>query len=303
RAHGHGAARARAPSANLLPRAGEGKHRRTRSQPARVPARKRPHPPDPRSPAQRRAPAGRRCVVRRALAGRLRAPGAARLEASASPPGRWAAGDVDRADACGHGDALRQRRHRRRRRAARGGNRLRRGRRLMTAVGESRPPWFGIAELVPDWEAPPRVRAFVTGRRGGVSRGPWGLSGGEAGGLNLGMHCGDVAADVAENRARLLACLPASPRWLRQVHGAAVLVARAGDADASATRGPAASADAAFEPEADAAVTADAGVVLAVLTADCLPVLLTDTRGRAVALAHAGWRGMALGVLERGVDA
>ncbi|HLS56418.1 MAG TPA: peptidoglycan editing factor PgeF [Zeimonas sp.] len=173
----------------------------------------------------------------------------------------------------------------------------------MTAVGESRPPWFGIAELVPDWEAPPRVRAFVTGRRGGVSRGPWGLSGGEAGGLNLGMHCGDVAADVAENRARLLACLPASPRWLRQVHGAAVLVARAGDADASATRGPAASADAAFEPEADAAVTADAGVVLAVLTADCLPVLLTDTRGRAVALAHAGWRGMALGVLERGVDA
>ncbi len=173
----------------------------------------------------------------------------------------------------------------------------------MTAIGGSPPPCTGIAELVPDWEAPARVRAMVTGRRGGVSRGPWGLSGGVAGGLNLGTHCGDAAADVAENRARLLACLPAPPRWLRQVHGAAVLVARAGDAGASVTRAPAASADATCEPEADAAVTADAGVVLAVLTADCLPVLLADTRGRAVGVAHAGWRGLALGVLERGVDA
>jgi YfiH family protein len=173
----------------------------------------------------------------------------------------------------------------------------------MTASGESRPPYSGIAELLPDWDAPPQVRAFVTGRRGGVSRGPWGLYGGKAGGLNLGAHCGDAADDVAENRARLLACLPAPPRWLSQVHGAAVLLAHAGDAGTSATRGRAASADTRPEPQADAAVTADIGVVLAVLTADCLPVLLTDTRGRAVAVAHAGWRGLALGVLERGVDA
>ena len=164
------------------------------------------------------------------------------------------------------------------------------------------PAWAGIAELLPDWVAPPRVRAFVTGRRGGVSRGSWGLADGGAGGLNLGTRCGDAPADVARNRARLEALLPSPPRWLRQVHGTSVHVA-APDPDAAANRPEQAREDDAHEPEADAAVTCAAGVVLAVLTADCLPVLLADTQARAVGVAHAGWRGLAAGVVERSVDA
>lgn len=152
-------------------------------------------------------------------------------------------------------------------------------------------PAADLVELVPDWEAPPQVRAFVTGRRGGTSAGPWGLADGRPGGLNLGARCGDDPRAVERNRARLQACLPSPPRWLEQVHGAAVHVAAA------------APLHGAIEPRADAAVTLAPGVVLAVLSADCLPVLLTDTRGRAVAVAHAGWRGLALGVLERSVEA
>lgn len=149
----------------------------------------------------------------------------------------------------------------------------------------------GFAQLEPDWEAPARVRAFVTGRHGGVSVGPWGTADGGAG-LNLGAGCGDDPRAVAENRARLAACLPAPPRWLKQVHGTRVHVAAAGmRAD-----------DDIGEPEADAAATVHAGVVLAVLTADCLPVLLCDARARAVAIAHAGWRGLAGGVIERSVE-
>lgn len=164
------------------------------------------------------------------------------------------------------------------------------------------PAWARIAELLPDWDAPPRVKAFVTGRRGGVSRGPWGLADGSAGGMNLGTRCGDEPADVARNRARLEALLPSPPRWLRQVHGTAVHVA-APDPVAATNHPEQARGDGAYEPEADAAVTRAAGVVLAVLTADCLPVLLADTRARAVAVAHAGWRGLAAGVVERSVDA
>lgn len=163
------------------------------------------------------------------------------------------------------------------------------------------PAWSRLAELRPDWGAPPQVRAFVTGRRGGVSRGPWGLADGSAGGLNLGARCGDDPRDVAVNRARLEACLPSPPVWLEQVHGASVhLVLPSPDAGgATRSSGP----DAPIEPRADAAVTGAPGVVLAVLTADCLPVLLADARGRAVAIAHAGWRGLALGVVERSVEA
>lgn len=164
------------------------------------------------------------------------------------------------------------------------------------------PAWARLAELLPDWDAPPRVRAFVTGRRGGVSRGPWGLADGSAGGLNLGTHCGDEPADVACNRARLEALLPSPPCWLRQVHGTAVHVAAPAQV-ASASRPEEARDDDLREPEADAAVTDATGVVLAVLTADCLPVLLADTRARAVAVAHAGWRGLAAGVVERSVEA
>lgn len=144
--------------------------------------------------------------------------------------------------------------------------------------------------LRPDWTAPGRVHGFVTLRRGGVSSGPWGLQGGEAGGWNLGAHCGDAPHDVARNRAVLRDLLPAEPVWLDQVHGTEVF-----DADASAP--------CAVPPVADAAVTVCRGRVLAVMTADCLPVLLTNRSGAAVGIAHAGWRGLCAGVLESTVAA
>lgn len=164
----------------------------------------------------------------------------------------------------------------------------------------ARARFAGLAELVPDWDAPPRVRAFVTGRRGGTSRGPWGLADGGAGGLNLATHCGDDPANVAANRARLGSCLPSPPVWLQQVHGTQVHVAQRPPIRAVRPPGEAAATS---PPQADAAVTSQPGVVLAVLSADCLPVLLADAEGRAVGVAHAGWRGLACGVVENTVDA
>ncbi|MCB1858667.1 MAG: peptidoglycan editing factor PgeF [Gammaproteobacteria bacterium] len=136
--------------------------------------------------------------------------------------------------------------------------------------------------IIPDWPAPNRVRAVITTRSGGVSGGPY-L------GLNLGDHVGDDAHRVAENRARLRsqASLPAEPRWLNQVHGCAV--AQCG------FNGPAGTAD--------AATAVEAGVVCAVLTADCLPVLLCNRQGSRVAVVHAGWRGLAAGVIEAAISA
>lgn len=128
------------------------------------------------------------------------------------------------------------------------------------------------------------VRYFTTTRAGGVSEGPHAS-------FNLGWHAGDAAAAVAENRRRLHAVLPAEPLWLRQVHGVRVI-----DADAAAAPHP-------DEPEADAAITVTPGRVLAVMTADCLPVLIVDAAGRALGVAHAGWRGLANGVLEQTVAA
>ena len=146
--------------------------------------------------------------------------------------------------------------------------------------------------LLPDWPAPARVQALVTLRAGGDSRGAFGLSGGQAGGWNLGGHCGDDAARVASNRRRLRAWLPAEPCWLEQVHGCAVF---------EATRAPA-SAEGWVPPRADASVSSAPGVVLAVLTADCLPILLCDRAGTAVGIAHAGWRGLANGIAERTLE-
>jgi len=134
--------------------------------------------------------------------------------------------------------------------------------------------------LEPDWPVPPRVRALVTTRSGGISSGPYAS-------FNLGDHVGDDPAAVAHNRALLAEHLPSEPLWLRQVHGIAVADSRQHRAGC----------------EADAAVTRDAGSVLAVLTADCLPVFLADDAGEAVGIAHAGWRGLAAGVVERTVDA
>lgn len=134
--------------------------------------------------------------------------------------------------------------------------------------------------LFPDWPAPRGVRALTTTRQGGVSAAPWHS-------LNLGDHVGDDPAAVAANRAVLRRELPAAPLWLEQVHGT-----RCVDAGLAA---PGAQADASF--------TRQRGVVCAVLTADCLPVLLCDDRATVVAAAHAGWRGLAAGVIEATVAA
>ncbi|HEX4895473.1 MAG TPA: peptidoglycan editing factor PgeF [Solimonas sp.] len=140
----------------------------------------------------------------------------------------------------------------------------------------------GPAVLRADWPAPPGVHALQTLRGQGASIGPWA-------GLNLGDHCGDEPACVAANRLALREGLhlPGEPGWLRQVHGTAV------------ARLPATVP----LPEADAAWTDRAGVVCAILTADCLPVVLAADDGSVVAAAHAGWRGLAGGVLEATVAA
>ncbi len=135
----------------------------------------------------------------------------------------------------------------------------------------------------PAW---PGVDYFCTTRRGGASAAPWDS-------FNLGTHVGDDAARVADNRARLQAVLPSAPYWLEQVHGTAVF-----DADAAP-----AVADERIVPRADAAVTARAQVVLAILTADCLPVVLGSADGCVIGVAHAGWRGLQAGVLERTLNA
>lgn len=134
--------------------------------------------------------------------------------------------------------------------------------------------------LHPDWPAPKAVRAVTTTRAGGASRGPYA-------GFNLAAHVGDTAAAMAENRAYLRTALdlPAEPAWLEQVHGTGV--ARL-DTEQPVCR-------------ADASVTTTPGRVCAVLTADCLPVLFCNRAGTAVAAAHAGWRGLAAGVLETAV--
>lgn len=136
--------------------------------------------------------------------------------------------------------------------------------------------------IAPQWPAPAGIRALSTLRTGGVSVGVY-----ES--LNLGDHVGDDPARVQENRNRLRAAqsLPAEPHWLTQVHGAHVA-----DLD-----GPI------VDTTADAAITRRRGILCAILTADCLPVLFTDTAGECVAAAHAGWRGLAGGVLEATVAA
>ena len=139
----------------------------------------------------------------------------------------------------------------------------------------------GAGGIVPDWPAPPNVRAVVTTRAGGVSTGPYAT-------MNLGRRSRDDPTALAENRRRFEAFLPGKPAWLDQVHGATV---------ARLTRA------ASPAPVADAAVTGEQGVVCAILTADCLPVLFADRAGTAVGIAHAGWRGLAAGVLEATVAA
>lgn len=135
--------------------------------------------------------------------------------------------------------------------------------------------------LIPEWPAPAGVHAAFTLRSGGASCGAWGGRAGQ-GGFNLGAACDDDPTAVAANRAQLAAALPAAPRWLRQVHGPVVLDA----------------AQVSEAPAADASFTDQPGVICAVMVADCLPVLLADRAGRVVGAAHAGWRGLAAGVIQ-----
>jgi len=132
--------------------------------------------------------------------------------------------------------------------------------------------------LTPQWPAPARVKACVTTRSGGVSAAPFDS-------CNLGDHVGDEPQSVLKNRQRLVSLLGCKPAWLRQVHGIEVVEAQPGEV-----------------LEADASWTAKPGVACAAMTADCLPVLFCDRAGTRVAAAHAGWRGLAGGVLEATLD-
>jgi YfiH family protein len=131
--------------------------------------------------------------------------------------------------------------------------------------------------IFPDWPAPAHVHAASTTRQGGASTAPYDS-------FNLASHVGDDAQCVQQNRwlLRQALQLPAEPAWLEQVHGVEVV-------EASGLSGPCA---------ADASISTECGVVCTVMTADCLPVLMCDRRGRGVAAAHAGWRGLAAGVIE-----
>ncbi|WP_437891286.1 purine nucleoside phosphorylase YfiH [Phytobacter sp. V91] len=135
--------------------------------------------------------------------------------------------------------------------------------------------------IIPEWPLPAGVAACSSTRQGGVSLPPWDS-------LNLGAHCGDNLDHVEENRKRLFAAggLPTKPVWLEQVHGKEVL---------PLTDGPYAS------KRADASYSNTPGMVCAVMTADCLPVLFCNRAGTEVAAAHAGWRGLCAGVLEETV--
>jgi polyphenol oxidase len=135
--------------------------------------------------------------------------------------------------------------------------------------------------IFPDWPAPETVKAFFTTRAGGVSSGIYA-------GLNLGAQVGDDPHQVAENRRRLNALLPAPPAWLKQIHGVEVVAANKVGNDVVA---------------ADAAFTVRMNTVCAVMVADCLPVLFCSKDGHVVAAAHAGWRGLCGGVLENTVHA
>ncbi|WP_018925900.1 peptidoglycan editing factor PgeF [Pseudomonas umsongensis] len=132
--------------------------------------------------------------------------------------------------------------------------------------------------LTPDWPAPASVKACVTTRAGGVSLAPFDS-------LNLGDHVDDSPEAVAENRRRLTDRFSIQPAWLQQVHG--IVVAQA-DPNLVAT--------------ADASWTATPGIACTAMTADCLPALFCDRAGTRVAAAHAGWRGLAAGVLEATLD-
>jgi polyphenol oxidase len=148
---------------------------------------------------------------------------------------------------------------------------------------------MSLCWLEADWPAPPGVRVLSTFRSGAAEAANAGVSAPPYASLNLGDHVGDDPYAVAHNRRELVkaAGLPAEPSWLRQVHGVNVA-----DLDSSAASAC-----------ADAAITRRLDKVCAILTADCLPIVLAEQEGAAVAAAHAGWRGLSAGVIENTVRA
>lgn len=136
--------------------------------------------------------------------------------------------------------------------------------------------------IEPNWAAPRPIKALSTTRLGGVSNAPFDL-------LNLGLNAGDDPASVIKNRSILNDLLPTEPVWLKQVHGSTVSTP---DSRKLGTCGP-------FE--ADASISNIPNEVLAILTADCMPVLFSSNAGDVVGAAHAGWRGMSGGILENTV--
>ena len=135
--------------------------------------------------------------------------------------------------------------------------------------------------MIPDWPAPANVKAAISTRRGGVSLPPYDSN-------NMGLHVGDAEADVLANRQALQSDLglTTEPQWLEQVHGVKVIDAKAD----SRTR------------TADGSFTRESGLACAVMTADCLPVLLCDKAGTQVCAVHAGWRGLAKGIVARALE-
>ena len=129
--------------------------------------------------------------------------------------------------------------------------------------------------IIPDWPAPANVKALQTRRRGGISSAPYDS-------FNLGDHVGDAPLAVERNRILLNTLLPSEPVWLKQVHGTNVVNADMADC----------------LPQADACIARHRAAVCVVMTADCLPILFCDTRGSVVGAAHAGWKGLAAGVVE-----
>jgi hypothetical protein len=168
--------------------------------------------------------------------------------------------------------------------------------------------------IIPDWPAPRNVRALQTTRLGGVSRTPYDS-------LNLGDHVGDEPLAVERNRILLNTLLPSEPVWLEQVHGTTVanaamassgcdtLLAKPADCGSSRKAAPLKPQDSTILlgggclPQADACIARHRAAVCVVMTADCLPILLCDTQGSVVGAVHAGWKGLAAGVVEAAVHA
>ncbi|QWD86197.1 peptidoglycan editing factor PgeF [Polynucleobacter asymbioticus] len=140
-----------------------------------------------------------------------------------------------------------------------------------------------MKQIKPNWDVPQQIKAFCTTREGGVSKPPFN-------GLNLGLNAGDHLQDVLQNRSILKTYLPNEPIWLKQIHGVKVSTPVSRQ---NLSNGP-------FE--ADASVSNVPNEVLAILTADCMPVLFASKRGDVIGAAHAGWRGLSGGVLENTIQ-